>query len=469
MTTIRLGFPADWAGFRAAARALVAANTPPGQITWLVGDEPDLFADNTPPPANDAPITVPRRFVDLAETTIMANDPERFGLLYGILFRIHQGEAALLHDAADPAVHRALMLAHAVRRDIHKMRAFLRFREVTDDGGTRHVAWFEPAHHILEANAPFFVRRFATMAWSILTPDRAAHWDGTTLRFGPGATRADLPEDDRFAECWRVYYRAIFNPARLKLSAMLSEMPRKYWKNLPEARDIPELIAAAAPRAGAMLAAPPTPPRPARAPPAPVTDPPTTEWEALKRQAGACRLCPLWEHATQTVFGEGSTTARIMLIGEQPGDQEDLAGRPFIGPAGQVLDHALRAAGLDRPALYITNAVKHFKFEPRGKRRIHQKPNEAEIETCKFWLDQERAMIEPALIIALGASAARALFNRAITISRERGKLIPLNGATSALITIHPSYLLRLPDEAAKRREYAAFVRDLRLALPYMA
>ncbi len=464
MTTVRLGFAADWAGFRAAARNLAAAGARPETITWLVGEEANLFADDTPPPPSDASFTVPRRYVDLAETVIMARDPERFALLYGLLYRIRHGESGLLQDAADPAVHRAMMLAHAVRRDIHKMRAFVRFREVSDDGGTRHVAWFEPDHHIVEANAPFFVRRFATLAWSILTPERSVHWDAERLRLGPGASRADLPEDDRFAECWQVYYRAIFNPARLKISAMLSEMPRKYWKNLPEARDIPALIAAAGARTEGMLAAPATTPRLARIRAPAADDAQATPWAILKNQAQVCRNCPLWEHATQTVFGEGEIGAAIMLVGEQPGDQEDLAGRPFIGPAGQVLDHALRAAGLERSALYITNAVKHFKFEPRGRRRIHQKPNDAEIEVCRFWLDQERELIEPRLTVALGATAGRALLGRAVTISRERGRLIDLPGGARALITVHPSYLLRLSDAAAKRREYAAFVRDLRLA-----
>jgi DNA polymerase len=163
------------------------------------------------------------------------------------------------------------------------------------------------------------------------------------------------------------------------------------------------------------------------------------------------------------VFGEGPLTARIMLVGEQPGDQEDLAGRPFVGPAGQMLDRALIEAGIARETVYVTNAVKHFKFEPRGKRRIHATPDGSEIEICRFWLDQERDLIRPAVTILLGASAARAVLDRAVTISRERGRPIPLGNA-SAMVTTHPSYLLRLPDEASRQREFAAMVADLRLA-----
>jgi DNA polymerase len=182
-----------------------------------------------------------------------------------------------------------------------------------------------------------------------------------------------------------------------------------------------------------------------------------------RADAAACRRCGLWEHATQTVFGEGPRGAAMMLIGEQPGDQEDLAGRPFVGPAGQILDRALAEAGIDRRTVYVTNAVKHFKFEPRGRRRIHAKPDSGEIVACRFWLDLERAEVRPRVTVMLGASAARAVLGRAVTIGRERGRAISLPDGTG-FVTVHPSYLLRLPDEEAKAREYAAFVADLRAA-----
>ena len=179
--------------------------------------------------------------------------------------------------------------------------------------------------------------------------------------------------------------------------------------------------------------------------------------------AASCRRCPLWANATQTVFGEGPADAPMMLVGEQPGDQEDLAGRPFVGPAGMVLNRALREAGVDRGEVYVTNAVKHFKSIPRGKRRIHQKPDSGEIAACRFWLDLERAEIHPRVTVLLGATAARAVLGRVVTIGRERGKAIPLGDETT-LVTVHPSYLLRLPDEESKEREYALFVADLRRA-----
>jgi DNA polymerase len=286
------------------------------------------------------------------------------------------------------------------------------------------------------------------------------HWDGQSVRLAAGARRDEVPDDDALEAYWRAYFSSIFNPARLKVSAMTSEMPRKYWQNLPEAAAIPDLVRHARARSEAMVEAPVFSAQ--RAPRIQGVKP-QQKPQGLAADAAACRRCDLWQHATQTVFGEGPSDARMMLVGEQPGDQEDLAGRPFVGPAGQVLDRALQEAGIVRGAVYVTNAVKHFKFEPRGKRRIHATPDRAEIETCRFWLDQERANVKPAVTVLLGASAARAVLGRAVTISRERGRPFPL-GDGVALITVHPSYLLRLPDETAKQREYFAFVSDLRAA-----
>lgn len=187
-------------------------------------------------------------------------------------------------------------------------------------------------------------------------------------------------------------------------------------------------------------------------------------WQSLREEAIGCTRCDLYKHATQTVFGEGPLDARLMLVGEQPGDQEDLQGRPFVGPAGQVLDRALEKAGVDRAQVYISNAVKHFKFEPRGKRRIHSKPNAGEISACRWWIDQERALVKPPVIVALGASAGQALLGKAVTISRMRGTPIPLEDGSECHITIHPSYLLRIDDKARADEEYHRFVDDLKMA-----
>ena len=184
---------------------------------------------------------------------------------------------------------------------------------------------------------------------------------------------------------------------------------------------------------------------------------------ALRAEAAGCRACPLWKDATQTVFGEGPPHAPIMLVGEQPGDKEDLAGKPFVGPAGQMLNRALEEAGIDRDKVYVTNAVKHFKFVPRGKIRLHQKPSTPEIKACRQWYERELAAIKPALVVAMGATAAQSVLGKITPIGKNRGHLIDLDEA-KALVTVHPSYLLRLPDAEAKEREYANFVKDLKLA-----
>jgi len=187
-----------------------------------------------------------------------------------------------------------------------------------------------------------------------------------------------------------------------------------------------------------------------------------SSWEALLADARVCTRCDLYKPATQTVFGEGPLDAAIMFVGEQPGDQEDLAGRPFVGPAGQLLDKALEAAGIDRSTVYVTNAVKHFKFVPRGKRRIHSKPDAGEIEACRWWIGHERELIRPPVTVALGATAAQSLFGKAMAIGKNRGAPLQLPDGSECWITVHPSFLLRIPEEDRKRAEKRLFLRDLK-------
>jgi uracil-DNA glycosylase len=185
---------------------------------------------------------------------------------------------------------------------------------------------------------------------------------------------------------------------------------------------------------------------------------------SLRTEAAKCRACPLWKRGTQTVFGEGSARASVMLVGEQPGHEEDLAGRPFVGPAGRLLDRALVEAGIDRKAVYVTNVVKHFKWEPRGKRRIHAKPNASEIAACRPWLDAELELIRPEVVVCLGATAAQALLGRQFRVSVDRGKFVPSSLAPHVLATVHPSAILRAPDDEARHAEMKRFVADLRVA-----
>jgi len=451
MRSIALPAEDDFEAWRDAARALAGAGVPAAEVSWQVGDSAgDLFAAPAPLPSGGAAFSVSRAFLTLAESAICHSDPERFALLYALLLRLRE-RPGLLADSADPLVQRLERMAKAVRRDVHKMRAFLRFREVETDDGPRFVAWFEPEHHIVRHNAGFFTRRFANMAWSILTPALSLHWDGKTLSEGPGASRGDAPEGDPIESVWKTYYASIFNPARPKKGAMLKEMPKKYWKNMPETALVGELMAGAQAREAKMV----------EAGQGQVGGNLSAAWEALREEARGCTRCHLYKCATQTVFGEGPLDAGILFIGEQPGDQEDLAGRPFVGPAGQLFDRALGEAGVDRSAAYVTNAVKHFKFEQRGKRRIHSKPDSGEIEACRWWIEQERLLIRPPLTVALGATAARSVFGKAVTITSMRGRAHALPEGGEAWVTVHPSFLLRVQDN--KEAEYARFVEDLRV------
>ncbi|KPC49078.1 UdgX family uracil-DNA binding protein [Amantichitinum ursilacus] len=467
MRIVTLAHETDFAGWRAAARQMAIDGVAPEHVAWCIGSNGGLFADDPmqheiiDPPQ----FSVSKRFMQLCQRAALHTDPDRFAFLYRLLWRLRQ-QPQLLDIAVDPDVVRATGMAKAVQRDMHKMTAFVRFREIDIEGGERFMAWFEPTHHIVMATAPFFTRRFANMVWSILTPETSVHWDGQKLHELPGAQKSDVPAEDANEDLWRTYYASIFNPARLKVAMMQSEMPRKYWRNLPEATLIQPLINSAAARTQNMVDTAATDPRKHRkmAPAAGPAAAPAGSLRQLQQAAAQCKECPLWQPATQTVFGEGNAKARLMLVGEQPGDQEDLAGHPFVGPAGQLLDRALEEAGLDRASLYVTNAVKHFKFELRGKRRIHSKPGLREMAACQHWLDSEIAAVKPDLIVALGATAAQSLLGHGATLKHYRGQWTALEDGRKVWVTVHPSYLLRLPDPAAKAAEYAQFVEDLRQA-----
>jgi len=254
MYSVTLEGEADFAGWRAAARALLAAAIPPEAVAWRCpGDPPDLFAGPPPPLSGAAPgPAVPPAFLAEAELASRHSDPERFALLYGLLWDA-RATPGLLRTPTEARMARLAAMARAVRRDAHKMHAFLRFREIGMEDGPRSVAWFEPEHHILEAESGFFLRRFAALRWSILTPRCCAHWDGTEIRFTPGARREDAPSGDEAEELWRTYFASTFNPARLKPKAMQGEMPKKYWRNLPEAEIIPSLLRGSEARTRAML------------------------------------------------------------------------------------------------------------------------------------------------------------------------------------------------------------------------
>lgn len=493
MRVARLESEIDYAGWRAAARALRRDGVAPEAVLWTVerelfsppsrGEEAGASVDGSGPPPPSAPpfprggggFTVPAAFLELAELVVQNRSADRFALLYRILWRLER-EPRLIDNPADPDVARARDLAKAVSRSAHKMKAFVRFRLIEGAASETYAAWFEPAHRVTVAVAPFFVRRFTNMDWTILTPDACVAWDRERLMVSDGADPADAPSEDAQEELWRTYYASIFNPARLNPKQMRQEMPKRYWRNLPEAALIPHLVETAKERAADMVASTPRPPprrilkaalRHARD--ASYDESLPASLDDVAAGVEVCRRCDLWRDATQGVPGEGAPgrsagPVPLMFVGEQPGDQEDLAGRPFVGPAGQVFDRALADAGVPRDRAYVTNAVKHFKHEARGKRRIHKTPDRGEVTACRWWLDAERRLLRPRVVVMLGATAALGVMGTPTPIGANRGQALQLTDQGQGVITYHPSFLLRLPDEAAKAKAYAEFVQDLKLA-----
>lgn len=471
MRTVTVTAFADW---REAARALLIAGVPPTEVLWVdaATRQPGLLPDSPlpdapPPPANGRPPSVPRVFIELARRVACHRDPERWSLLYRALWRLTHGDAQLLQRAADPDVVALREHDAAVRREAHKAKAFVRFRRIEgDDGIERWVAWHRPRHAILPVVGDFFADRFASMRWTILTPDASLSWDGERLHPGPGVPRAQAPDPDALEALWRTYYAHTFNPARVNLAAMKAEMPVHHWATLPETALIDQLVREAPERLSEMAqrahrsAAPLVPAVPEAA---------ADALPVLADAIAGCDACPLFADATQAVFGEGDPAARLVIVGEQPGDHEDLSGRPFVGPAGQVLDRALAAAGIDRGAVYLTNAVKHFRHRaqetPRGEKRIHARPSAPQVAACRPWLDAELHAIRPAVAVALGATAAHGLLGRAAPVGKSRGEWHRNPAVERGVrVTWHPAAMLRARDPARADALFAQLVDDLRAA-----
>ncbi len=442
----------DFESWRTLARKLLAEQVLPNELHWS-GSGPLLF-EETNPPLPESKVPVPKEFMELAQIVALHRDDARWALLYRVLYRITHGEHDLLKIDVDDDVRVLRLMEKAVRRDMHKMTAFVRFRRVAGSKPEEFVAWYRPDHHIVEQMGPWFAARFGNMRWLVLTPDCSVHWDMEKLAYGPGAPRSEAPAEDSLEELWKDYYGSIFNPARVKIKAMKAEMPVRHWATLPEAQIIPTLLNAADDRVTQMAIN-------QKASAAPWV-PATHELSQLRAAAPSCKGCDLYQHATQVVFGEGPPDSKVVMVGEQPGDEEDVKGHPFIGPAGRLLNKAMHEAELDREKIYVTNAVKHFKFKiERGKRRIHAKPSGIEISACRPWLEAELDAIHPELVVCLGATAAQALMGRDFRITADRGKFYPHRWAKELVATIHPSAILRaLPERYDE--EYELFVRDLR-------
>jgi uracil-DNA glycosylase len=322
------------------------------------------------------------------------------------------------------------------------------------------IAWYQPDHRILPLAAPFFVERFGIMRWTILTPDASVSWDPTSkqLTFAPGLPRESAPAEDELEDLWRSYYASIYNPARLNPEMMRSEMPVRYWKNLPEISLLPELITKSQSRVSDMVT------RQQQQPSAQPFVPENHSLTTLRAALPACEGCDLYKHATQVVPGAGAARAKLILVGEQPGDQEDLQGEPFVGPAGKILDRVMAELSIERSKVYVTNAVKHFKFVQRGKLRLHQNPRMSEINACRPWLLAEIDSVHPHVILCLGASASKSLLGGTFSLMRDHGKILQTPYANQVIATIHPSAVLRARDKESGAQLYQFLRDDLALA-----
>jgi probable DNA metabolism protein len=463
----RVRIAPEFAAWRDEARRLLRDGIEPDQIE-LVDEENDnaltLGFAQAPEPSPRLAIARPgvsKAFLDLAEIVACHSEPERWQILYRVLWRL-QNDRSLMKHELDEDIARMRRMDQQVRRDLHKMHAFLRFRMVEEAGREHYIAWYRPDHRILPLAVPFFVERFAVMQWTILTDHASASWDPTARRiaWGPGVPRSQalavLPENDELESMWRSYYGSIFNPARLNTRAMRSEMPVRYWANLPELQILPQLLNDADRRVGTMM-------EQQSSLLANTYVPELHTLPILREALPRCEGCDLYKPATQAVFGAGLTHAPMMLVGEQPGDAEDRAGAPFVGPAGKVLDQIVEELGFDRKEMYVTNAVKHFKFVERGKRRIHESPNLREITACRPWLLAELDAVQPRVVVCLGASAAKSLLGAKFALMKDRGKVVESPYARHVIATIHPSAVLRAEGDS-KRVLYEFIKQDLLLA-----
>ena len=470
-THYRLPIEPDFAAWREQARRLLKAGISPDAVELAASEaeqnldlgfslEPPLIAETAASKLNPS---VPRPFLALAEMVACHSSPDRWQLLYRVLWRL-QLQRELIQDELDDDVAALRRMEQQVRRDLHKMHAFVRFRMVEQaapDGSVQehYIAWYRPDHRILALAVPFFAERFAVMRWTILTHYASASWDPESKQatYGPGVPRSEAPGDDELATLWRSYYGAIFNPARLNTRAMKAEMPVRYWQNMPELNVLPTLLQQADQRVETMMEQQDTNTAASFVPhehTLPVLA------EALPR----CEGCDLFRHATQAVFGAGGAHVALMLVGEQPGDEEDRRGAPFVGPAGKVLDKAVAELGLDRAQMYVTNAVKHFKFVERGKRRIHESPKLRELSACRPWLLAEIDAVQPKIVVCLGASAAKSLLGAKFALMKDRGKVVSSPYAERVIATLHPSAILRAQDEVTSRTLYEFMKQDLALA-----
>ena len=448
----------DW---RDVCKKLLSAEVRPEAVDWLEKEEPSsLF------PSKDIEtlravkeLRMPKGFIPLAQLLSCHRDSKKWKLLYTLAWRIHQGERKLLSIPSDPDVRAAKLMCSAVSRDAHKAKAFIRFKRVAnrqEAAREQFEAYHKAEHFALRRISSFLKDRFNTFDWKVSTPLESLSWDGSSLTFSEGTLPANQQNDEQ-EELWNEYYSSIFNPSRANPKAMMNEMPKKYWGHLPEAKLIPGLLRDANERSKEMQ----------KASLALIKDftqsipQDVTDLESLRRELQNCSACELCKSATQVVCGEGKASSRLLIIGEQAGDREDLLGRPFIGPAGTLLRKTLNELKFRIDDIYFTNTVKHFRFRQVEKKRIHQKPKIEHISACKTWLQLEIQIIKPTVILCLGTVAAQAIHGPEFKVAKQRGLWVS-EDSTDIIATYHPAAILRIPSGPKKDEVAQSFREDLK-------
>lgn len=441
---IQAEFDRTFAGWREFARKMILEERPPQSIQWSSGNL-SLFSleksedkqNYTRSSLNDLThFSVPIDFLRVAEKVAYARDEDRWDLLYRLLYRLRFENRNLMNINVDPDVHRILNLAHSVRRDVHKMHAFVRFKKRIKNNEEVYVAWHQPEHLILPLAAPFFVRRFGDKPWSIFTPDESVHWDLEKLSFASGIPQREFQNEDQWDEIWKTYYKSIFNPARIKIKMMKSEMSPKYWSSMPETSLIQSLVREAPQRLQEMALN--------HNQAAHVPD--LNSLEEVYIALNKCRACSLYqknEELQRAVCGSGNIKAKIMIVEDKPSE------------CTKILDQILEQSDLPKEKLFFTNAVKHSKTT---------KPTGSELHACKPWLETEIKYIKPKVIVALGSTAALAILGRLPKLSEERGKII--RGSPFAEIIIlswNPASLLQMSNKEEASLRFQQIKDDFQL------
>jgi uracil-DNA glycosylase len=447
---ILLQHPKSFDEWRLAVLSLLQTNRTPNEVLWSSEDQqPNLWFDTLNSGAHYK-LKIPSKLKELLMTLSMHRSLTRWNLMYRILYRSIHGEKNLLDDPADSDVATALRMQQEIENDIHRFYAFLRFKKHMDNEGEIFIAFFKPDHSILHAVLQFFVKRFGSMRWVIFTPEGSAYWDTRTLKIQD--TKIDMPQvnDQEMETMWSSYYSSIFNPTRSNEKLLKQHVPNRFRSNMPEMEQVSELLQNAPKRTDRMLES--------------VSSAAISGWseslQDLNIKLQRCVSCPIGLNGTRAVAGQGSLGG-IMLVGEQPGDEEEKCGDPFVGPAGEVLNEAFRDLNLNRNMIYITNSVKHFKFVMRGKSRIHDRPSHAEIGACRSWLNEEIRLVQPDVIICLGASAAQSVLGAKLDIGKNLNQEFTHPSGAIILVTYHPAAILRVPDPDRKREMYSQILRSL--------